>query len=97
MTTQVRAKTLDRTGCLAHVEAATSTWGTMSGTITTAELDSVDQRQLSDMGEVPDSEIDSGADVPNVQLQQMPVAPARPQLRLTNPDCPIRYIPIHVW
>jgi len=67
---------------------------TPSGTVTTAELDFVDQRQLSDQTEVPGSRID-GANIPNVQ-QKLP-APLRPQLKLMNPECPVRYIPIHVW
>lgn len=77
---------------MADIRVATSE--TLSGTITTEELDITDQRQLSDMGEVPDSGID-GANIPDVQ--RMPAAPVRLRLRLANPERPIRYIPIHVW
>ena len=94
MTTQARPRTLVRTGSVAHIEVPIPASETLSGTITTAELDLVDRRQPSGTGEVHDSGID-GADIP--EIQQTPPVPARPQLKLMNPDCPVRYIPIHIW
>ena len=69
---------------------ATSTPATLSGTIPTTEMDLVDQP----LGlEGPDS-VMGGADA---HVQQIPAGPARPQLKIMNPDCPVRYLPIHVW
>jgi hypothetical protein len=65
---------------------------TFSGAVTITELDLGDQSL--DLGEWSDSEIDI-VDISGVQ--QMPATSARPQLKIMNPDCPVRYIPIHVW
>ena len=65
---------------------------TLSRTITTAELDLGDQR--FGLGEG----YDSGIDIVSISdVQEMPAMSARPQLKIMNPDCPVRYIPIHVW
>ena len=79
---------------MAHIGVPALASETLSGTITTAELDLVDQRQLSGTEGVPQSGI-NGADVPDIQ--QTPAVPARPQMKPANPDCPVRYIPIHIW
>lgn len=34
---------------------------------------------------------------PGINVQQIPAGPPRLQLKLTNPDGPVRYIPIHIW
>ena len=95
MTTRVEPRILTRMKSVAHIEVtASASSEAFSRTVTTAELDVVDQCQLSDLEEVPDSRI-NGANIPNVQ--QAPPAPTRPQLKLMNPDRPVRYIPIHVW
>ncbi|KAF9645097.1 hypothetical protein BDM02DRAFT_3131317 [Thelephora ganbajun] len=85
-------KTLVETENATYAEVAASTSET--GTTTIAEPDLVDQRQQSDPGEVSGSGT-GGANRPIAQ--QTPVVLARPQLRLMNPDCPVRYIPIHIW
>lgn len=77
-----------------HIEVVALASDTSSGAVTATEPDLVDKHQPSDPEEPPDSEI-YDRNIPDVQ--QTPVAPARPQLRLTNPDYPVRYIPIHVW
>lgn len=77
-----------------HIEAAVFVSDTSSGMVTATEMDLVNKHQPSDPEEPPDSGID-GCDIPDVQ--QTPAVPARPQLRLMNPDYPVRYIPIHVW
>ena len=65
---------------------------TLSGAVTIEELDLGD-RQLN-LGEGSDSRID----IVNISdVQQMSATSARPQLKVMNPDCPVRYIPIHVW
>jgi len=94
MATHTRQRTFVRTESVAHIEVPAPASETLSGTITAAELGLVDQRQLSGTEGVPQSGIDGG-DVPDIQ--QTPVVPARPQLKLANPDCPVRYIPIHIW
>ena len=95
MTSRAGPGTLVKTESVAHIEVPSPASETLSGTVTTAaELDLVDQRQLSDTGEVSHSGIDS-ADVPDIQ--QTPAVPAQPQLKLMNLHCPIRYIPIHIW
>jgi len=64
----------------------------LSGAVTIAELDLGDQRL--DLGE----RFGLGIDVVSTSdVQQMSATPARPQLKVMNPDCPVRYIPIHVW
>jgi len=50
--------------------------------------------ELADPGEIPDSEIDS-VNTPDVQPTL--AASSRPRLKITNPDSPVRYIPIHIW
>jgi len=94
MATQARPRSLVRTESVACIEVPAPALEALSGTITTAELDLVHQRQLSSTGEVHHSGVD-GADGPDIQ--QSPAVPAQPQLKLVNPDCPIRYIPIHIW
>lgn len=74
---------------MAHIDVVASASDTLSGTAATAESDLVD-RPL-DPGDAPDSGIDA------VNVQQTSAAPARPQLRVMNPDRPVRYIPIHIW
>jgi len=89
-TTQTGPRPLVRRESLGRVEAVAS--GTLSGTMTTAELDLVDQ-QL-DLGEASDS----GIDIVSISgVLHTPVVPCRPQLKIVNPDCPVRYIPIHIW
>ncbi|KAF9790965.1 hypothetical protein BJ322DRAFT_418803 [Thelephora terrestris] len=64
------------------------------GMVTTTKLDLVDQRRPSGARKEPNSGIDCRG-MPDVQ--QTGVVPRRPQLKLMNPDRPLRYIPIHVW
>jgi hypothetical protein len=80
---------------VADIEVSTPASEPLFEMVTATELDIlVDQRQLSGMEDVPPPGI-NGADVPGIQ--QKPEVPARPQLKLMNPDRPIRYIPIHIW
>jgi len=90
MTTRARPRALARTESVACIEVPTPAPGILSGGITIAELDSVDELQ----GEVSHSEI---GDVDVSDVQQTPVVPAQPRLKLVNPGCPLRYIPIHIW
>ena len=65
---------------------------TQSGAVTIAELDLGDQSLDLGVG------YDSGIDVVNISdVRQMPATSAQPQLKIMNPDCPVRYIPIHIW
>ena len=95
MTTQALSTTLVQTESMEPFETTASALEDLRGTVTTAELDLVDpSQQLSDLGGEPDSEID-GVNMPDAQ--PTPVVPPRPQLKLMNPERPLRYIPIHVW
>lgn len=91
METRAEPRTLAGSESVQRVEVAAS--GTSSKIIGTAGQDADDQRQRSDTeAEVPCPGID-GAQTPVIQ----PETPSKPQLTLTPPDSPLRYIPIHVW
>ena len=68
----------------------------LRGMVTTAELDLVDKSQPSDPGEESDSGIERVRAMSDARQQTAAVQP-RPQLKLMNPERPLRYIPIHVW
>jgi len=79
--TTVRRESLGRIGVGVASE-------TLSGVPTIAEMDLGEQRL--DLGE--------GFDIVNISdVQQLPATSARPQLKVMNPDSPVRYIPIHIW
>ena len=86
--TRARWRSLVRAESVAHIEVATSASETVSGTITTTELDRVDQR--SDLAGLSDSGIDAN-------VQRTLALHATPPLKIMNPSCPVRYIPIHIW
>ena len=91
-TTQTGPRTMVRRESLGRIGVGVVASETLSGAAAIAELDLGDQRL--DLGEWSDSGIDfiNASDV-----QQMSATSARPQLKVINPDCPVRYIPIHVW
>jgi len=95
MTTQTGSKIPVRPESVETIEMAASALDNLRGMVTTAELDLVYKSQPSDPGEETDSGID-GVKMPDT-WQPTPVVPPRPQLKLMNPDRPVRYIPIHVW
>jgi len=88
-TTQVGPKTFVRRESLGRVGVEASE--TLAGTITTTELDLGDQPLGMGGGS------DSGIDIVGISDVRVSTTPTRPQLKIMNPDCPVRYIPIHVW
>lgn len=93
METQPSSKISAKTESVESIETAAEASENLT---TTAQLGLVDQSQPPDPEEEPDSGpgID-GVNMPDVQ--PMPVVRLRPQLRLMQPDRPVRYIPIHIW
>lgn len=95
VTTQDGSKFLVGAETVESVETTASASEGLRGVVTTAEHDLVDQCRPSDPAEEPDSlETD---DVNMSDAQPTPLVHPRPQLKLMNPDRPVRYIPIHVW
>lgn len=95
MTTRVGSDNAVKPESVGSIEAAAaSALGNSRGVVTTAEPDLVYQRQPSDPRER------NGSGIVGVNMsatQPTPAVPPRPQLKLMNPDRPVRYIPIHVW
>jgi len=89
-TTQTWPRT--RKECLGRIGVGTVAPEIQSGAVTIAELDLGDQSLDFGDGSA------SGFDIVDISdVQQMPATSARPQLKIMNPECPVRYIPIHIW